>query len=92
MIMSRRQDKSRAGEEADRERRQAGRQTGEVRREKRGVIEANPDSLILRLFLVFPDFLSPSVALALTCLSLARPLVLIQLLLLPPHNNRNLQK
>lgn len=71
LIMSRRQDNSRAGEEADSERRPtAGR--GEERREERGVIEANP--LILRLFLVLPDFLSPSVALALTCLSLARPL------------------
>lgn len=71
---------------------EAGRQTGEVRREEKRVIEANPESLILRLFLVLPDFLSPSVALALTCLCLARPLALVQLLLLPPHNNRNLQK
>lgn len=69
-----------------------GMQTGEVRKEERRVIEANPESLILRLFLVLPDFLSPSVTLALTCLSLARPLALVQLLLLPPHNNRNLQK
>lgn len=91
LIMSRRQDNSRAGEEADREWRQADRR-GEESRGERRVIEANPESLILRLFLVLPDFLSPSVALALTCLSLARPLALVQLLLLPPHNNRNLQK
>lgn len=43
-----------------------GMQTGEVRKEERRVIEANPESLILRLFLVLPDFLSPSVTLALT--------------------------
>lgn len=42
MIMSRGRDNSRAGEEADRERRQAGRQTGEVRRGERRVIEAKP--------------------------------------------------
>lgn len=53
--------------------------------------EGNPGSLIRGLFLVLPDFPSPSVAMPLTCLSLARPL-LVQLLLLPPHNNRNLQK
>lgn len=90
-IMSGRQYNSRAGEEADGEWRQADRR-GEERREGRAVIEGNPESLILGLFLVLPDFLSPSVALALTCLSLARPLALVQLLLLPPHNNRNLQK
>lgn len=91
LIMSRGQDNLRAGKEAGRQCRQADRQ-GEERREERRVIEGNPDSLILGLFLALPDFLSPSVALALTCLSLARPLVLVQLLLLPPHNNRNLQK
>lgn len=87
LIMSRRQDNSQTGKEADREWRQADR-----RGEERRAIEGNPESLIPGLFLVLPDFLSPSVALALTCLSLARPLLLVQLLLLPPHNNRNLQK
>lgn len=60
--------------------------------EERTVVEENPDSLILGLFLVLPDFLSPSVSLGHTCRSLARPLALVQLQLLPPHNNRNLQK
>ena len=61
MIMARRQDNARAGEEADSEQRQAVRR-GEERREEGPVIEGNPESLILGLFLVFPDFLSPSVA------------------------------
>ena len=91
LIMSRRQDNSQAGQEADRRWRQAD-SRGEERRAERRVIEGNLKSLILGLFLVLPDFPSPSVALALTCLSLARPLALVQLLLLPPHNNRNLQK
>lgn len=73
-----------------------GKQTREGRRaDGQGegrAIQANPDSLIPTLLLVLPDFLSPSVTLALTCLCLARPLALVQLLLLPPHNNRNLQK
>lgn len=64
----------------------------EARWGERRVIEGKPASLILRVFLSLPDFLSPSVALALTWLSLARPLTLVQLLLLPLCNNRNLQK
>lgn len=86
LIMSGRQNNSRAGEEADRERRQA-----DSRGEERRVIEANPESFDPQV-VSRPPRLPLTICSPSSHLSLARPLALVQLLLLPPHNNRNLQK
>lgn len=61
LIMAVRQNNSQAGEEANGERRHAD-SRGEERKGERTVIEGNPVSLILRLFLILADFLPPSAA------------------------------